>query len=90
MSQPHKQNKQQKGPRFTAKRVRRGIKLDRVNPKDFLNLNMVYCCEECSHFNPQETTCSLGFPTADHLREQQMKTFLTNSHMAFCRFMEID
>ena len=70
--------------------LRRSIKLDRVHPSDFLNLNTIYCCEQCSHFDPQGALCSLGFSTKAHLRKEQLKTFKNRGHMAFCRFLEID
>lgn len=79
-----------KGPRFTAKRLRRSIKMDRVHPRDFVNYQMIYACEQCSHFSAPDESCTLGFPTKDHRKEQQLKSFHTNSHMAFCRFLEID
>lgn len=82
-------NKVKNSP-FTDKRIRRGIKLDRVNPSDLLNFNMIYCCEQCSYFNPEDKDCLLGYPTSNHTRDNQLKTFSTNAHMAFCRFLEID
>jgi hypothetical protein len=75
---------------FTPKKIRRDIKLDRVNPTDFLKYHTTASCEECSHFDSFKIECTFGFPTAPHLRDQQLKTFLTKGHMAFCRFHEID
>lgn len=75
---------------FTPKRVRRSIKLDRVQAADFNRLNMTFACEHCSYFAPQNKECMMGMPTSHHLLEQQLKTFNTTGHMAFCRFLEID
>lgn len=79
-----------KGSPFTARHIRRGIKLDRVNPTDFQNLNLIYCCEQCTYFDPQDVQCVLGFPCENHTKDQQLQTFSTSGHMAFCRFLEID
>ena len=81
---------EKKGSAFTPKRIRRSIKLDRVQAADFLNYNMIYCCEQCSYFDPESTSCLLGFRPTHHSQEQQLKTFETLGHMAFCRFLEID
>lgn len=74
----------------TPPRPRRSIKLDRVNPSDFMNMNMVYCCEQCSHYNPETEQCTIGYWSELHRKEVQLKRMETNSHMAFCRFIEID
>ena len=70
--------------------LRRSIKKDRVNPSDFLNINTIYCCEQCSYFIPSGKSCVLGFSTIPHLKKEQLKTFELTGHMAFCRFLEID
>jgi len=75
---------------FTPKRVRRTIKLDRVQASDLLNYDMIYACEQCSFFDAENTHCVMGFLPQPHLKEQQMQTFNTTGHMAFCRFLEID
>ncbi len=75
---------------FTPKRIRRSIKLDRVQASDFLNYDMIFCCEQCSFYNEDDKECMMGFRPENHLREQQLKTFTTNGHMAFCRFLEIE
>ncbi|MCJ8275410.1 MAG: hypothetical protein HRT44_01720 [Bdellovibrionales bacterium] len=78
------------GSAFTPKRIRRSVKLDRVNPADFRQLNIQYCCEQCSHFCTETQKCTIGFPAYLHTREIQLKRFNSHSHMAFCRFHEID
>lgn len=79
-----------KGSPFTEKRIRRGIKLDRVNPTDFLKLPLIYACEDCSYFKSEDKSCLLGFPAIHHLKENQLHQYSLNGHMAFCRFLEID
>ena len=75
---------------FTPKRIRRTIKLDRVQAADFRKFDLIYACEQCSFFNPENKNCLMGMPTQPHLLEQQHKTFELTGHMAFCRFLEID
>lgn len=75
---------------FTPKRIRRSIKLDRVQASDFNSLQMTYACEDCSFFAPENNECMMGMPTEPHLRQEQLKRFNTTGHMAFCRFLEID
>lgn len=72
------------------KRPRKSIKLDRVSPDDFLNKNLIYCCEQCSHFCSENQTCTIGYVAKQHLREKQLEKMHLHSHMAFCRFIEID
>lgn len=80
----------QKNSAFTPKRIRRSIKLDRVQAKDFNHYSTIFCCEQCSFFDGENEICTMGYPSHPHRREMQMKTFNTTSHMAFCRFLEID
>ncbi|MCB9072128.1 MAG: hypothetical protein H6623_00780 [Bdellovibrionaceae bacterium] len=74
----------------TPKRPRRSIKLDRVNPADFNKMSMVYSCEQCSHYDPEKDVCTIGYWPELHKQKAQLQRFYTHSHMAFCRFMEID
>ncbi len=83
------QNGQNPGA-FTPKRIRRTIKLDRVQASDFNNLPLTYACEHCSFFDPEKDLCLMGMPTAPHRLNQQHETFNLTGHMAFCRFLEID
>ena len=82
--------KPKKNSAFQPKRIRRSIKLDRFAPKDFLSLNMTYACEQCSFYNPDAVECMMGFPCEPHLQANQLRKFESHSHMAFCRFLEID
>ncbi len=74
----------------TPKKLRKSIKLDRVAPLDFSQRNMIYACEQCSHFDPDAKECTLGYQAQLHMQEVQLKRYYLNGHMAFCRFTEID
>ncbi len=74
----------------TPPRPRRSIKLDRVNPSDFLKMKTIYACEQCSHFDPVSEQCTIGYWPELHRQKIQLQRLHTNSHMAFCRFLEID
>ena len=75
---------------FTAKRLRKGIKLDRVNASDFLNYHFIYSCEQCSHFCPEKKYCTIGYQSSLHNKDAQLKRYYSHGHMALCRFIEID
>lgn len=68
----------------------KGIMLDRVHPSDFLRLNLVYCCEQCSHFAPSTQSCTIGYKADLHLQKNQLNQYERNGTMAFCRYLEID
>lgn len=74
----------------TPKKPRPSIIFDPVNPTDYRTLNIQYSCEQCSHFDPQNLSCTIGYPTRAHRREQQEKTYFLTGRMAICRFLEID
>ncbi|MGE0762467.1 MAG: hypothetical protein AB7N80_04240 [Bdellovibrionales bacterium] len=68
----------------------RSLILDPVNPRDFAELNMIYACEQCSHFDPEGAQCTIGYEAHLHRRDRQLKLYNLSGRMAFCRFMEID
>ena len=74
----------------TPRRLRKSIKLDRVNPLHFNHTNMIYCCEQCSHYDPENDLCTLGYQSKLHKKEIQLQRYNLHGHMAFCRFTEID
>lgn len=78
------------GGRFTPKRISASIKKDVVNPHDYLNYDIRSACEECSHFDPLEDRCTLGFNSAPHRKIQQTHDMELSGRMAQCRFHEID
>jgi len=72
------------------KQARQSIKKDVIHPEDFLNMKLMYSCEDCSHFASEEQECSIGFWSRNHLRKSQLKNYNLSGQMALCRFMEID
>lgn len=73
-----------------SKPLKRGIILDSVHPADYNNMNLIYHCEQCSYFKPDDESCVFGYDTSVHLKKAQDKQFNLNGKMAFCRFQEID
>ncbi len=71
------------------RRPRQSIKLDRVNPQDFQQYNMVFACEHCSHFDSPTRHCTMGY-NPQHTFDLQMQRYNLSGFMAFCRFLEID
>jgi hypothetical protein len=69
---------------------RRSIIYDRVDPEDFRKYKNTFSCEDCSHFNRGNESCTLGFDSSLHRREEQLRTFTLSGHIALCRFLEID
>lgn len=74
----------------TPKRIRQSIKLDVVNPTDFLTYNSIHSCEQCSHWNQENGLCTLGYKNDVHRLAANLKCYELNGKMAFCRFLEID
>jgi hypothetical protein len=74
----------------TPKPLRGSIKHDVIHPADYLKYNFPISCEECSHYNSTEKSCTLGYNPKWHLHEYQSKTYELSGKVALCRFMEID
>ena len=74
----------------TPKKIKKSIKLDRVNPRDFMTKNITFACEHCSHFDTEKEECTIGYSSRLHRHDVQMQRYLSTGHMAFCRFNEID
>jgi hypothetical protein len=74
----------------TPKRLKTSIRFDSMNPSDYLRYDFRFACEDCSHFNPETTKCTLGYETKWHLRDFQKKSYDLTGKMALCRFLEID
>ncbi len=72
------------------KSSRKGIIYDKVNPSDFLKLDITYACEQCTHFDLEEKACTFGYNANYHMRAPQLESFSVSGRMAFCRFSEID
>jgi len=71
------------------KYIRRSMKMDRINPQDFARLNLVFACEQCSHFSNSESRCTMGY-IAQFRRADQLLDYNLTGFMKFCRFQEID
>ncbi|MCB0357440.1 MAG: hypothetical protein KDD40_10550 [Bdellovibrionales bacterium] len=68
----------------------RSLIKDPVKARDFNKLNIIFCCEQCSYFQPQNGLCNLGFPNHVHREEAQLKCYSMSGKFAFCRYLEID
>lgn len=79
-----------KGKKKSPPRLRAAIKKDAVNPTDFLKYDFRFACEDCSHFDPEKTACTIGYDPSHHLKKTQTHQYLLAGNMAFCRFLEID
>ena len=80
----------QPNPKFTPKFPRQTIRRDAVNPSDYLHLNFLSSCEDCTHFKPSDVTCTLGYWTKWHRKEFQTAEYERTGKMAICRFIEVD
>ena len=74
----------------TPKRLKSSIRMDAVNPADFLRYDFRFACEDCTHFAPQEERCTLGYESKWHRKEFQIASYELSGKMALCRFLEID
>ena len=74
---------------YQSRRPRKSIKLDAVNPGDFRRYDLIFACEQCSHFAPVAGSCTIGY-RAQHRRDDQLALYERTGKMAFCRFLEID
>jgi hypothetical protein len=68
----------------------RGPKLDPVKKEYLTDLNLVYACEDCSHYDAGINECTFGFRVRYHLRDNQLRELEKTGQMAICRLMEID
>jgi hypothetical protein len=68
----------------------RSIIMDGIHPTEFNNLNVIYCCEQCSYFDSKKKSCAMGFRVEYHMRDAQLKTYARSGKMALCRSQEID
>lgn len=69
---------------------RKSLILDPIHPRDWRELEIIYCCEQCSHFDFQAKSCTLGYEAHLHQREAQARNYEMYGRVAFCRFCEID
>lgn len=74
----------------TLPNIRRSIVYDPIHPTDFINLNLVFYCEQCSHYSFQENRCTIGYNAELHVKKVQQEMYERCGRVAFCRFSEID
>jgi hypothetical protein len=68
----------------------RTIILDGVHPRDFRELNIIYCCEQCSYYDDKKQSCAMGFKVEKHQRAAQLRLYERTGKLAICRSQEID
>ena len=70
--------------------ARKSLILDPIHPRDFRELSVIFACEQCSHFESEQKSCSIGYGAAKHMLEAQLRSYEVTGKVAFCRFSEID
>jgi hypothetical protein len=74
----------------TPKRIQPAIRHDSVSPEAYNRYNLPWACEDCTHYNSEDNTCTLGYHTKWHRRDYQRESYELSGKMALCRFQEID
>ena len=74
----------------TPKRLNTSIKFDAIHPADYMKYDLRLSCEECTHFNYESESCTLGYVTNWHRKEFQKQSYELTGKVALCRFQEID
>jgi len=64
--------------------------MDPIHPKDWRELNLIYYCEQCSHYDENGRRCTIGYDSSVHDKKAQDSAYERTGRVAFCRFMEID
>jgi hypothetical protein len=82
---PHTQRPQTKETTYY-----KSIIIDPIHPKDFREVNIAYCCEQCSYYSPSSQRCAMGFKVEKHQKAQQLKLYHLTGKMALCRSLEVD
>jgi hypothetical protein len=70
--------------------IKRSLILDKIHPKDWRELNIIYTCEQCSHFDEIGQSCTIGYDASLHRKAKQDALYNLTGRVAFCRFTEID
>lgn len=70
--------------------ARRTLILDPIHPRDYRELTITHYCEQCSHFDPSNQECTIGYDAKNHLKKRQEQNYELYGKVAFCRFLEID
>jgi hypothetical protein len=74
----------------TPKKLKQSIRMDLIDPADFMKFNFTHSCEHCTHFNNSAENCSLGYFSTHHRLQNNLKSYDLSGRMALCRFLEID
>jgi hypothetical protein len=74
----------------SSKRIRESIIKDGISAWAYNQYKLPWSCEDCVHFKTENQTCTLGMPTADHLRQNQIHSYELSGKVALCRLQEID
>lgn len=90
MSGTPSQIKKQPVPQERIKSSKKGVIFDPIDPRLFNSMNIMYCCEQCSHFDETRQFCTIGYDASKHLKSVQLHTYHLSGRMAACRFQEID
>ncbi len=77
-------------PAPTKPLVKRSIILDPIHPRDYRELDIIFYCEQCSHFATATKSCTIGYDASKHVKEVQERNYELYGRVAFCRFSEID
>jgi hypothetical protein len=74
----------------SSKRIGSSIKKDGINPQAYNEYKLPFACEDCSHFKSENESCTLGMPTEQHLKRNQIISYNLSGKVALCRLQEID
>lgn len=74
---------------YQNKRVRRGLRVDRIRPEDLKKYNPAFFCDDCGHYDKKRHACTMGYSPV-HTKSEQKALYDLTGAMAFCRFCEID
>ncbi len=73
-----------------ANQIKKGLILDPIHPSDFNHFDIIFTCEQCSHFQHSRQECTIGYAAKEHIRDVQLDRYQRLGRVAFCRFTEID
>lgn len=70
--------------------LKRSVILDPIHPRDYRELNIIFYCEQCVHFDSKAKACTIGYDASIHMKAVQERNYELYGRVAFCRFCEID
>lgn len=74
----------------TPRRLRPSMKSDAIHPRDFRQHKIPWACEDCTHFDSEQKSCTIGYDPRPTMREEQHQQYFRTGRMILCRFHEID